>query len=153
MSKITSILDIKKTNQVHNISPDEQIEELSKSFKKNASSTSRSDKKNNLLKEIKNILKKKNILFRASPPKDWEVKKRLLAIFFPEKKIFFMLEENEHCCCRDDWSCYKIDENDGADFSALKIINSIGDLYNGRAEEQASIKPDKPRLRASKKSL
>ena len=57
MSKITSISDIKKTNQVQNLSPDEQIEELSKSFKKIASSASRSDKKKLLLKEIKKILK------------------------------------------------------------------------------------------------
>jgi len=153
MSKITSISDIKKTNQVQNLSPDEQIEELSKSFKRNASSTSRSDKKKNLLKQIKGILKKKNIPFRASPPKDWGVKKNLLSIFFPEEKFFFTLEENEHCRYRDDWSCYKIDETHSADFSALKIINSIGDLYNGRTEEQASIKPVKPGLRASKKSL
>ena len=146
MSNITSISDIKKTNQVQNLSPDEQIEELSKSFKKIASSASRSDKKKLLLKEIKKILKEKNISFRASPPKEWEVKKHLLAIFFPEKKFFFTLEENEHCRYRDDWSCYKIDETDSADFSALKIINIIGDLYNGRTEEQASIKPDKPRL-------
>ena len=153
VSKIASISDIKKTKLVQNLSPDEQIEELSKSFKKKVNSTSSRNKKKDLLKDIKEILNSKKIRFRASPPKEWEATKHLLAIFFPEKKVFFTLEENEHCRYRDDWSCYKIDATDGADFSALKIINSIGDLYNGRTEEETSIKPNKPRLRASKESL
>ncbi|MGC6101282.1 hypothetical protein VU577_22710, partial [Enterobacter quasiroggenkampii] len=75
MSKITSISEGRKKLQAYDMSPDEQIEELSKSFKKHASSTSRSDKKKDFIKKIKEILRTKKIPFRASSPKDWVGKK------------------------------------------------------------------------------